>query len=477
MITRYPSRGTVLVCVAFVLASIGLTTFVWRSVGGSVPLAAKSYEVTALFENASQLAPNADVRISGVNVGSVERVRQRGLRTEATLSIEARYAPLPRDVRAILRQKTLLGETFVALTPGSRTAPKLREGASIPVEQIEDTQPLDRVLATLDAEGRKQIREMLIDTGTMFDGRAGDLNNAFGNMGTGARQLEATMQILDGQRGAISTLTRETGKVLQTVGDERAAVHELVRAGDRVLSATASRDDALRATVRATPGLLRELGATSSAVERSAKVAAPALRAFRPVAPKVRPVLEVVNESSPEVEALLADFGRLAPLAQRALPAAGSLVSKLSPFMDALEPTARNIAPVIAYVAAYRRELVGAAANVGAATMGKAPGVSGRPTAYLRTIVPMNPEGFVVRSERVPNNRHAAYMAPGGLDRLKEGFLSASCEHAAPSEIPAPPCKEQGGWSFAGSEPRYFHRLTDSPPDGTAAVRRALGVG
>src|SRR3712207_9589891 len=82
MITQYPSKGTVLVCVAFVLASIGLTMFVWRSVGGSTPLGAKQYEVKALFENASQLAPNADVRVAGVNIGSVERLRHRGLRTE-----------------------------------------------------------------------------------------------------------------------------------------------------------------------------------------------------------------------------------------------------------------------------------------------------------------------------------------------------------------------------------------------------------
>jgi hypothetical protein len=190
----------------------------------------------------------------------------------------------------------------------------------------------------------------------------------------------------------------------------------------------------------------------------------------------VRPVLDVINETSPEVEALLADFGELAPLAQRALPAAGSLVSKLSPFMTALEPTARNIAPVIAYIAAYRRELVGAAANVGASMKGRAPGVNGRQAAYLRTIVPFNPEGLVGAAAREPSNRHAAYMAPGGLDHLKTGLLSSSCGHAGPSEIPAPPCKEQGGWSFAGSEPRYFHRLTASPPDGAAAVRRALGL-
>jgi ABC-type transporter Mla subunit MlaD len=477
VITQYPSRATVLVCVAFVLASLGLTMFVWRSVGGSTPLGAKQYEVTALFENASQLAPNADVRIAGVNIGKVERVRQRGLRTEASLSIDERYAPLPRDVRAILRQKTLLGETFVGLTPGSRGAPKIPERGTIPTRQIEDTQPLDRVLATLDAEGRKRLRELLIDSGTMFDGRANDLNQAFGNMATGARQLEAVMNIVDGQRGAVSTMTRETGKVLQTVGDERAAVQGLVGASNRVLSATAARDAQLRATIRATPPLLRELGATSRAVERTATIAGPTLRAFRPVAPKVRPALAAINGAAPEVEALLADFGRLAPLAQRGLPAAGSLVSSLSPFMDTLEPVARNVNPIVNYIAAYRRELAGAAANVAASAKGRAPGVNGEPKPYLRTIVPLSPEGRTGRSERLPSNRHAAYMAPGGLDRLAEGLPSASCAHAGPSETSAPPCREQGGWSFRGGEPRYYQRLTAAPPDGVASVRRLLGFG
>ena len=117
-----------IVAVAFVLASVSLTLLVWRSVGGTTPLQPKRFEVKARFDNAGQLTRNADVRISGVNVGKVVTVRPRGLRTEATLAIDARYVPLPRDVRAILRQKTLLGETFVAMTPGSRDGPKLREG-------------------------------------------------------------------------------------------------------------------------------------------------------------------------------------------------------------------------------------------------------------------------------------------------------------------------------------------------------------
>jgi virulence factor Mce-like protein len=475
VITQFPNRSVVIACVAFVLASVGLTMFVWRSVGGPVPFGAKSFEVRAVFANAGQLAPNADVRISGVNVGKVTKVVPRGLKSEATLAIDAEYAPLSADVRAILRSKTLLGETFVGLTPGRADGPRIEDGGLIPADHVEDTQPLDRVLGTLDDDGRKELRELLLDTGTMLDGRARDLNDAAGNFATGTRQMQAVVDIVDRQRTAVSTLTRETGRVLQTVGDEQGAVQELVGSGRRALSATAERDDELAATVRATPPFLRELQRSAAAVERTAVLAAPALREFRPVAPRVAPALKAIGRATPEVEALLEDFDSLTPVAREALPAAAELVTALSPFMTKTEVNARQILPVIQYVAAYRRELVAATANIGAMAKGKGPATSGRPTAYLRTIVPFGPQSLVGSGERDPSNRHNAYMAPGGLDHLKDGLLSAGCKHAGPSNTPAPPCREQPGWSFGGGKAAYYQRITDEPVlPGTMRQFRAL---
>jgi ABC-type transporter Mla subunit MlaD len=47
----------------------------------------KKYEFHAIFSNASQLLPNADVRIAGVNVGKVVQVKQAGERTDATIAL------------------------------------------------------------------------------------------------------------------------------------------------------------------------------------------------------------------------------------------------------------------------------------------------------------------------------------------------------------------------------------------------------
>ena len=107
--------GQVGVMVAFALSCFGLLLFLWLSFGGPVPLKPKGYRVTAQFGEATTLATEADVRVSGVPIGKVKTIepdRGTGL-SKVVMQIDARYAPLRRDVKAILRQKTLLGETYV----------------------------------------------------------------------------------------------------------------------------------------------------------------------------------------------------------------------------------------------------------------------------------------------------------------------------------------------------------------------------
>src|SRR6185503_7851463 len=115
-----PSAGRILVMVGFALSCFGLLLFLWLAFGGSIPLKPKGYEVKVPFKEATSLANEADVRISGVPVGKVKTVKlaRNGLNV-ATIQLDAKYAPLPADSRAILRQKTLLGETYVELTPGT----------------------------------------------------------------------------------------------------------------------------------------------------------------------------------------------------------------------------------------------------------------------------------------------------------------------------------------------------------------------
>ena len=117
---------------------------------------------------------------------------------------------------------------------------------------------------------------------------------------------------------------------------------------------------------------------------------------------------------------------------------------------------------MIAYVAAYRKELVATMTNVAASTNGKTPATDGTPTSYLRTLIPINSESFLGAEKRLATNRHNAYRAPGGLQPLAQGLTSSGCGHAGSGT--APPCKLQPPWRFAGGPRRYFQHVEPRKP-------------
>src|ERR1035437_4672948 len=116
-----PSNGAMLSMAAFTASCIGLLLFLWISFGGSLPLAPQGYRFSVEFDQAVELATQAQVEISGVPIGQVVSValdHRTGL-SRAVIQIDRQFAPRPADTRAILRQKTLLGETYVELPDGA----------------------------------------------------------------------------------------------------------------------------------------------------------------------------------------------------------------------------------------------------------------------------------------------------------------------------------------------------------------------
>src|SRR3954467_8135336 len=130
MVKQAPTFPRLLTMVLFALSCFGLLLFLWLSFGGSAPLKPKGYRVEVAFPEATQLGDYADVRTAGVSVGKVRKkdLVDHGNRTLVTIELDRRFAPLHSDAKAILRQKTLLGETYVELTPGTKRSPVVPEG-------------------------------------------------------------------------------------------------------------------------------------------------------------------------------------------------------------------------------------------------------------------------------------------------------------------------------------------------------------
>src|SRR3954452_12836340 len=159
--------------VVFALSCFGLLLFLWLSFGGSVPLKPKGYRFQISFPEATQLGDYADVRTAGVSVGKVrgKKLDPAGNRTIVTIELSRRFAPLRSDAKAILRQKTLLGETYVELTPGTKNAPFLKENGRLKNSQVKGVVQLDEISRPFAPQPRHKFRVWQQAAAQAIDGR------------------------------------------------------------------------------------------------------------------------------------------------------------------------------------------------------------------------------------------------------------------------------------------------------------------
>src|SRR4051812_22900536 len=202
-----PTPGRVMTMVGFALSCFGLLLFLWLAFGGSIPLAPKGYRFHVKFPEATQLAREADVRISGVPVGKVKDVQpdQKAGLTDATIELQEKYAPIPRDARAILRQKTLLGETYVELTPGTRhnRTMGVPENGTLDQAQVAPTVQLDEIFRAFARKTRGGFRRWRESSARAYHGRGQDLNAALGTLGPPVEAANALAAVLNRHEGAV----------------------------------------------------------------------------------------------------------------------------------------------------------------------------------------------------------------------------------------------------------------------------------
>src|SRR5919199_351765 len=288
----------------FALSCFGILLFLWVAFGGSVPLKPNKYQVRVNFPEATTLAEQADVRIAGVTVGKMRRkeLDKGGNRTRTILDINRRYAPLPKDTRAILRQKTLLGETFVELTPGHPSTGKLADHAILPNGQVEPTVELDEILRTFDPKTKAAFRDWVSNSAKQIRGTAPeDLNDAIGNLADFAQNGAGLLKILDEQHAVVRRLVRNTGVVFGALNRRRGQLRDLIVNSQRTFSATASADNALADTFSIFPTFLDESRLTADRLERFALNARPLVNELKPVADNLRPTVQDLSALSPDL--------------------------------------------------------------------------------------------------------------------------------------------------------------------------------
>src|ERR1044071_7206899 len=200
MIKTAPTLGLIAIMAIFAFGSFAGGLYLWLAFGGSLPLGTKGYRIHVLVPEATQVADQSDVRISGVSVGRVVKLAGGpNDRTDLTLQLRARYAPVAKDTRAMLRTKTLLGETYVELTPGHPEKGTIPEGGTLPPAQIEPTVEIDEIMSTFDPATRERFRVWMQSQAEAIGGRGADINAAFGQLPGFTEHVDELLRTLDAQ--------------------------------------------------------------------------------------------------------------------------------------------------------------------------------------------------------------------------------------------------------------------------------------
>ncbi|MBS1676062.1 MAG: MCE family protein [Actinobacteria bacterium] len=443
MSKRAPSTTQLLVITAFALSCFGILLFLWVTFGGPTPFKAKSYQVTVPFTEASQLAEQSDVRISGVDVGKVESIElgPKGRESVALLNIDDKYAPLPQGTRAMLRTKTLLGETYVELTPGSKEEPPLEDGGQLPAAQVAESAQLDEIFQTFNPETRRAFQTWMQEAAVAIEGQGQNLSYAIGNFEPTFKEYEGLFRVLNSQKLAVSKLFSNGAKTFEALRGREGELANLIRSSNDLFKTTASRNEDIEALFRAFPTFEDESRLTVARLQSFATNADPLSKQLVPVAEQLSPTLIKFGELAPEAKKLFEALPAVEREAPTGFPALRKLFrDQFPPLLRAVDPFVRNLNPIVTGLGLYRREVTSFFGNVTAAADAELTETNeaGNKVHFLRTLGPINPESVATYPSRLALNRNSAYRPPGWAEEILHGlpsFSTANCSSGLVAEL------------------------------------------
>jgi len=219
-----------------------LTVFALAASGCSVP-SGPSYAVSADFADVLDLVPQAAVKVNDVTVGSVTGIELHGWVATVHMRVDQGVA-LPDNATAAVRQSSLLGEKFVALSAPAGEAPQgsLGDGDVIGLARTNRGAEVEEVLAALglllNGGGLAQLKTINAEVTKALAGREADAKGAL-------HQLDAFITGLDRQKDDIVRAIEALDRLAGRLAGQRDTIGEAIDALDPGITVLAQQREQL----------------------------------------------------------------------------------------------------------------------------------------------------------------------------------------------------------------------------------------
>ncbi|MET0838508.1 MAG: MCE family protein [Marmoricola sp.] len=229
----------------FVMVSLVVTATL-TAIMGSFAFGSEA-EYKADFTSASLIQKGDDVRVAGVEVGSVKNVEIKN-RNAAEITFKVRKGvDLTSSTRASIRYLNLVGDRYMSLEQGSRGGSRLPAGGTIPAsrttpalnltELFNGFQPLFQALQP------SEVNNLSLNLIKVLQGEGGTIGSLLSNtasltnsladrdklIGQVIDNLSSLLKTVDDRHQQLSSLVVELKKWLTNVADDRDAIGDSVQ--------------------------------------------------------------------------------------------------------------------------------------------------------------------------------------------------------------------------------------------------------
>ena len=288
-----------------------------------------SYQVKAVFINASQIVTGDQVQVAGNPVGSVSSISLTpNGQAQLTLTItNSAFMPLKQGTEATVRQTSLSGvaNRYVDLRLGAATSPSIPDNGVISTNNTTSAVDLDQLFNTLNAPTLKGLQDVIQGSASQYAGRGKLAQAGWAYLNPAIASSAALFAEIDRDTGNFTNFIVQSGKLVTTLSQRSSALSGLVSNLATTTEALASQRTALAQSIQRLPGFMRLANRTFANLDNALDVLTPLVNATKPVAPKLQELLT-----------------QLEPLAKDAVPTVHDLaqvISRPGPNNDAIDLT------------------------------------------------------------------------------------------------------------------------------------------
>jgi phospholipid/cholesterol/gamma-HCH transport system substrate-binding protein len=204
------------------------------------------YTVTATFGKSGGIFEGAEVTYRGVSVGRVEAMRLVPGGVDVVMDISDDTDSIPNDVRAVVANRSAVGEQYVDLQPIRNGEPFLADGAHIPDSRTATPLPTTELLTNLNdlvmSVNRDNLRTVVSEMGDAFRGTGQE-------MGRIIDTSNSFIETADNHFDLTSRLIRDGRTVLQTQIDSASAIRTFSTNLARLSDTLVRHDDDIRRVI------------------------------------------------------------------------------------------------------------------------------------------------------------------------------------------------------------------------------------